>query len=239
MMLEIDAGNTFVKWRCRGGGATGLRGRLPTGRLSEGIPADWPEHVTAVRVASVAGEAVVRQLREYCRIRWGLEPVFARTADRHAGVVNSYRDPARLGVDRWLAMMAAYNTGCGACCVVDCGSAITVDFVAADGRHLGGYIVPGARLMASSLLAGTAEVVADRSIEHFDLSPGTDTASCVYHGISFVLDAIQRELVGRLARDFPGMRLFITGGDGELFRQLAGRGEYVPDLVLDGLEWAF
>lgn len=237
MILDIDVGNTFLKWRCSAPGGAAIRGRLLTERLDDGMPAGWPENVDRVRVASVAGPVVAALISGYCRERWGLEPEFARAGRQTAGVTNSYPEPHRMGVDRWLAMLAAYNLGQGSCCVVDCGSAVTIDFVATDGRHLGGYIVPGLRLMAKSLLANTAEVVADRQLDRFDLAPGSDTSSAVFHGINFVFHAIQRQLLERLDRDYPGCRLLITGGDGELFRRLAGRGDYLPELVMDGLEW--
>lgn len=237
MILDIDVGNTFLKWRCHNGGEP-VRGRLLTERLHDGMPAEWPEKVTRIRVASVAGPVVAALISGYCQARWGLKPEFARTRHQAAGVINSYADPGRMGVDRWLAMLAAYNLGQGACCVVDCGSAITIDFVAADGRHGGGYILPGLRLMSKSLLANTAEVVADRDVAHFELTPGTDTSSAVFHGINFAFDAIQRQLIEQLDRDAPGCRLLVTGGDGELFQRLAGRGDYRPELVMDGLEWA-
>jgi len=237
MILDIDVGNTFLKWRCSGAEMP-LRGRLLTERLHDGMPSDWPEQVERVRVASVAGPVVSALISGYCQARWGLKPEFARTSHQAAGVTNSYADPSRMGVDRWLAMLAAHHLVQGACCIVDCGSAITIDFVAADGRHSGGYIVPGLRLMAKSLLANTAEVIADREVERFELAPGTDTSSAVFHGINFVFDAIRRQLVEQLQRDAPGCRLLVTGGDGELFHRLAGQGDYCPELVMDGLEWA-
>ncbi|GGO87687.1 type III pantothenate kinase [Marinobacterium nitratireducens] len=237
MILDIDVGNTFLKWRCSGEGPP-TRGRLLTERLHDGMPESLPDQVQRVRVASVAGPVVAALITGYCQARWGLKPEFARSSHQAAGVINSYADPSRMGVDRWLAMLAGFNLGAGACCVVDCGSAITIDFVTADGRHDGGYIVPGLRLMAKSLLANTAEVVAEREIAHFDLAPGRDTASAVFHGVNFVFDAIQRQLIERLDRDGGEFRLLITGGDGELFQRLAGRGEYRPELVMDGLEWA-
>ncbi|MFC6670892.1 type III pantothenate kinase [Marinobacterium aestuariivivens] len=137
MILDIDVGNTFLKWRCSEPGGIAVRGRLLTERLNDGMPAGWPENVDRVRVASVAGPVVAALISDYCRKRWGLEPEFARAGRQASGVTNSYSEPHRMGVDRWLAMLAAYNLGQGGCCVVDCGSAITIDFVAADGHHLG------------------------------------------------------------------------------------------------------
>ena len=74
-------------------------------------------------------------------------PRFVTTAHAQFGVRCAYADPARLGVDRWVAVLAAYHAAHGAACVLDAGTAVTFDAVAADGRHLGGLIFPGARQM--------------------------------------------------------------------------------------------
>ncbi|MDP1069535.1 type III pantothenate kinase, partial [Klebsiella pneumoniae] len=77
----------------------------------------------------------------------------------------------RMGVDRWLAMLAAWQRVGQSCWVVDCGSAITLDLLDAEGRHQGGYILPGLRLMQQSLLGNTAEVRVDRDVEHYSVAP--------------------------------------------------------------------
>nr|WP_067290797.1 type III pantothenate kinase [Marinobacterium profundum] len=243
MILEIDIGNTFLKWRYACPQQGWVRGRLPSRQLEaaglhEKQFACWPDAISQVRVACVAGAAVEALIADYCLKRWSLVAAFARVQAHQAGVRNSYADPSRMGVDRWMAMLAGYHQADGEVCVVDCGSAITIDFVAADGAHRGGYIVPGVRLMASSLLANTAQVIADQAIDEFDLTPGTHTSAAVFHGINFVFDAIAQRLLAQLGSDYPGAALLITGGDGELFARLAGQGEYCPDLVLDGLHWA-
>jgi type III pantothenate kinase len=243
MILDIDIGNSFLKWRYACPRQGWVRGRLLTGQLEaatfEAAQFDcWPDDISRVRVACVAGAPVEALIADYCRQRWSLVAEFARVQQEQAGVRNSYADPSRMGVDRWVAMLAGYHQAGAEVCVVDCGSAITIDFVGADGAHRGGYIVPGVRLMVSSLLVNTARVIADQAVEEFDLTPGTHTSAAVFHGINFVFDAIAQRLLVQLESDYPGAALLITGGDGELFARLAAKGEYCPDLVLDGLHWA-
>ena len=230
MILEIDIGNTFTKWRHSGG----ERGKLFTANFTSAGFSEWQGlDVTEVKVASVGGEEVNGRIRACCAQLGFPEPRFAATTDSAAGVVNSYGDPSRMGVDRWLAMLAAYGYESGACCVVDCGSAITVDYLAANGEHIGGYIIPGLNLMQRGLLANTAEILVDQEIDDFDLSPGRHTSAAVTHGINFAFAALVEKIVAEL----NGASLYITGGDGALFHRLAGTGSYKPDLVLDGLAW--
>ena len=137
-ILDVDIGNTFLKWR--DAGAAAQVHRIRTSELEQ---TQLPSAVSRVRVASVAGESTNQELSSFCLQRWGVEPEFAKTVSAQAGVLNSYADPSRMGVDRWLAILSAYHVGQKACWVVDCGSAITVEQIGGDGRHIGGYIIPG------------------------------------------------------------------------------------------------
>ncbi|WP_207062305.1 type III pantothenate kinase [Motiliproteus sp. SC1-56] len=236
MILDLDLGNTFLKWRCGD-----QRGRCVSAELTgEALAQAWQTLTPArVRLASVAGESAEQLIEAVVHERWGVSLEKARTEAAAAGVVNSYEVPGRMGVDRWLAMLAGYERARGGCCVVDCGSAITVDLVDENGSHLGGYIMPGLRLMRESLLSRTQRVRPEGEPLAERVSPGRSTEECVDHGIYLMLAG----LAERVATDCDRLlgaeaALFITGGDGETFYRLAGVGSLVPDLVLEGLERA-
>lgn len=83
---------------------------------------------------------------------------FASVAER-AGVKNGYRNPAQLGCDRFAAAIGAHALAPGqAVIVANCGTATTIDAVTADGVFLGGMILPGLGLMATSLARNTAQL---------------------------------------------------------------------------------
>lgn len=196
-----------------------------------------PDRPRRVRIASVAGDR--RGIAERFEDAYGVRPEFAETTPKLAGVTCGYDDPTRLGVDRWLALVAAWNAGRRAVAVVDLGTAATLDFVTADGRHQGGYIVPGLGLMAAALARETAGVRVAGDLAP-DLSPGRNTAQAVRRGSTAMLLDFIAASVGRFAdarADSP--EVFLTGGDAEL---LAGRLPFAlrvePDLVLDGLDLA-
>lgn len=228
-VLDIDVGNTFLKWRVSG--ARPQRGQMTVSDLTQG---DWPSGVGRVRVASVAGAPVNNALQAFTLQRWGVCVEFARTAVCQAGVTNSYVDPSRMGVDRWLAMLSAYQRAGRSCWVVDCGSAITVEQLTDDGRHVGGYIIPGLRLMSKNLLANTAEIIVDHSVDHFSYAPGVNTSQAVQHGVNLMFTALAAQ-VQRMAQEQP---VYVTGGDGQLFCAQQERFIWSPDLVFDGLELA-
>lgn len=197
----------------------------------------FPERPRRVRIACVAGDS--RAIAERFEGAYGVRPEFAEATPELAGVTSGYDEPTRLGVDRWLALVAAWNAARRAVVVVDLGTAATLDFVTADGRHQGGFIVPGLGLMAAALARDTAGVRVAGDLAP-DLGPGRNTAQAVRRGsTAMLLDFIEAS-VGRFADtcgDAP--EVFLTGGDAEL---LAGRLSFgvrvEPDLVLDGLALA-
>lgn len=238
MTLDIDIGNTRLKWRCGD-----QRGFLSTSGLDvSALGQSWGalERPASVRIVSVASHEAEGLLAQYCQQQWGLPLCKAETRPKQAGVVNSYQNYTTMGADRWLAMLAGFHRQPGGCCVVDCGSAVTIDYVDADGRHLGGYIAPGLRLMRKGLLGNTRQIhLPMESSERWDTRPGCSTAEAVGHGIELMLAA----LAERVVRDCESYlnneaALLVTGGDGAAFIAAAGRGELCPDLVLDGLDWA-
>ena len=239
MILELDAGNTRLKWRSvdaqgevRARGVQGYEGAFEELAEQLGVP-------QRVRVACVRDALFKEQLQARVRANWGLEAEFATSSLRAAGVITAYAEPQNLGVDRWLTMLAAKARGKGACCIVDAGSALTVDLLRADGQHLGGYIVPGLAMQRGSLLKGTAIRLPEPAVWE-KTSPGSSTGSAIHNGILSMTVAWLISLSEPVLRS--GGTLYLTGGDAQLLSaQLEMRSvphELAPDLVLEGLSAA-
>jgi type III pantothenate kinase len=233
--LQLDVGNSSAKWRLMHSDQLVVRGNYRSGDAGAlAALLHCCERPDAIWVSSVASPATEQEMRRLFTDRWGVEPWFARTQACTGSLRNSYVDPGRMGVDRWLAMLGARRRVSGRFCVVDAGSALTIDTVGADGRHEGGYIIPGAALMERALLLDTDRVRFDEATD-FALSPGTSTAEAVRHGIALAqAGAVAMAL--NLAGTEP-VTLFYCGGDGENLLHLVGRGgHWVPDLVFEGLQ---
>lgn len=238
MDLLIDIGNTSLKWATRGaGGGMAMQGLRHHGGLPIDLHAAWERLPVPQRilVGSVAGEALGAELARACQAHWGLTPRFARTRAECCGVRVAYAQPERLGVDRWLALLAAHRDYASTALIVDAGTAVTYDALLADGRHLGGLILPGMRLMRESVLARTQipPVEAEESREPW----ARDTASAVANATLLAPAALAERLCDRLrAETGAEPELILTGGDGErLVAALERPARLVPDLVLRGL----
>ncbi len=168
MMLLIDAGNTRVKWALANAGAE-LGAWITHGAATH---ADMPQlelawceagamhGVSRILIANVAGNALRVQLEyvlQRCLPDVPLE--WFASLPSLAGVTNGYRNPAQLGCDRFAAAIAGHALAPGrSAIVVNCGTATTIDAITADGVFLGGMILPGLGLMASSLARNTAQL---------------------------------------------------------------------------------
>ncbi|WP_201348451.1 type III pantothenate kinase [Neptunomonas japonica] len=235
MRLEVDIGNTLLKWRVIDAGNVIKKGSVLTQEFAHDSFGDVVnDRVDEVFVGSVAGFECDKRLRKVCRALWEVEPIFAKTSSQCAGVTNSYEDPSKMGVDRWLAMIAAYKRVNKAVIVVDCGSAVTVEYLSDKGEHLGGYIIPGLRLMRESLLKNTAQVRFEKQPAEIVTHPGVSTAEAVLQGSVYLFKALAYAIEGDLEK---GAELFFTGGDGALMQEMIQVGRYESDLVMDGLAW--
>jgi type III pantothenate kinase len=245
-ILEIDAGNTRIKWRLRDQMQTAERGVAAT---QEELLAILPDvRVDRVRMASVRGEEATGRLCSALARRWNRDIEVARVKAEQAGVSNAYQNYASMGIDRWLAILAGYHRAPDrGCCIISCGTALTVDAVSADGLHLGGYIVPGLTLQRSSLLQHTAIrlpididwpiVVSATALERL----GHSTEEAVNGGIlNLLVSALVNlpSVVKASKRD----ALFLTGGDAAPLStalERAGVNHHIDqDIILDGLAYA-
>jgi type III pantothenate kinase len=241
MQALVDIGNTRIKWALYDGKRLGQHGNaVHRGGVDAALQTfarALPRELTRVVVANVAGDALERALRAAVGSR---AVDFVATSAERFGVRCAYDEPQRLGVDRWVAVLAAYHRAAGAACVIDSGTAVTFDAVAADGAHLGGLILPGARLLASAL---------DRNTSNIGATPapagapkglallGRDTATAVGHGAMLALAAARDRAVRTVAAALGAApRVYLTGGDAAPLREwLETKVEPRADLVLEGV----
>ncbi len=263
MTLLIDAGNTRVKIAWLAPGAprrTGPPLILEHTELPD-LAARLDFTPRRILGSNVAGSEVRDRLEHACRAAWRLPVRWHDARDGHDLLVNGYRQPARLGADRWLGLLGllrhvrddpAWQAG-APCVLASFGTATTIDTLAwqaqADGTRraafIGGLILPGAALMARSLSQGTADLPLAQG-EPADFPTDTDAA---------IISGIAAAQAGALLRQWrlaagtcPGMQalLFVSGGDwprvqGELTAALAhtapaaAQPRWLDSPVLDGL----
>lgn len=234
MRLYIDAGNTRLKWclcLSKSVVASGVCD-LSEPALQE-LMVRAAGHLTHVAVSTVMAEARRHDLTELLGRVTHLSPSFYWSEPLRGGLISAYADPTKMGADRWHGMYGAWLRTRGSFILVDAGSAMTVDYVTGDGRHKGGYILPGKQMMLKGLRQDVARVGFDGESERSD-SPGGSTNECVHHGIHWMWGGV----VDRLNREsaLGGYRsVVVTGGDAADLLAAGLKGSLVQDIVLAGL----
>ncbi len=240
MNLLLDLGNTRLKWAF-GKDPAALRSRAvawDSGNLHAVVDALWstlPSSPGRICVASVATADKQDVVLDHLRAHASVPVEILDTPARACGVINAYSAPQRLGVDRFLAMVAARDAGLSPCIVAGCGTALTLDALRADGRHLGGLIAPGPRLMRQSVLGATARVLPAHEGECVDAADNTEDAlnSGCWHGAAALVERFATRMSGRLG---GAPQWVLGGGDAErLSRLLSQPVQVLPDAVLRGL----
>ncbi len=240
----VDIGNARIKWAEVVGGELRARGDAlhveSPARAFDALDSALPERLERLLVANVAGPQLGVRLAALARQRFGLAPEFVKTTPELLGVRCGYEDPSRLGVDRWISLVAAHRLVAGAVCVVSAGTAVTFDAVDAGGQHLGGLILAGPRLAADALAEATHDIgrTAPPGPPPDELGVlGRSTDAAVGHGamlaIAAALDRAHRTVARALGAPPP---LLIAGGDGAaIVPWLETKAELRADLVLEGL----
>ena len=245
MILELDCGNSFIKWRVLESDKANASAEGVVGSdlaLIESLLALPGLLLTRCRLVSVRALEETGRLVDALYEAFGIAVFCAAPAREMGGVRNGYEDFERLGLDRWLAMLGGFKMASGACLVLDFGTAATADFIAADGEHLGGFICPGMPLMRNQLRTHTRKIryddaAAERAVEF--LSPGRTTVEAVERGCTLMLRGFVLTQL-EMARNYWGdnFTVFLTGGDADLIADAVPQARLVPDLVFVGLAMA-
>ncbi|MEO6976431.1 MAG: type III pantothenate kinase [Gallionella sp.] len=246
MKLLIDAGNSRIKWALVSREDWLCKGDLPTmqaERLSQVIADQLAQQnagtglhdIRQIWASNVAGEDCAAHIRNIGAGR-PVQTHFVVAQKSQCGVRNGYSNPSQLGSDRWAALIAAWHLVQGACLVVNCGTATTIDALSGKGEFVGGLILPGVELMQHSLVAATDQLkAAPGQYVQFPLN----SADALFSGaIQACCGAIERQY--DLLDDDSATLILSGGAAGELQpcldqKRFGASPRIVNSLVLQGL----
>lgn len=242
MILLVDIGNTRIKWaqfdvELSHHDSTTYQG----GHLLSQLDALWGALPVprAIYIANVGACALDSIISSWVEQKWGCSIHFIKSSVSAAGVTNGYLSPTQLGVDRWLSIIAGHHLFIGDVCIFDCGTAMTMDLINADGLYQGGLIFPGLFLMQKSLLNNTVGCAITPSIDLpiYNQAVAKNTQDGVVLGSIYAALSIIKTQSARLQNEFNLDPTFIiTGGDaGTLIPHLPSTYYHYPYLVLQGL----
>jgi type III pantothenate kinase len=246
MIAVIDVGNTRLKWALLDGDRLGAVASIAhldgIDAALDSLITALPEGVNRALVANVAGNDFEARLADLLNEHRSIDVEFVATHARRFGIQCAYSDPERLGVDRWVAMIAARRIVTTGFCVIQAGTAVTFDAVDAAGQHLGGLIFAGPGLMADALNRSTGRIGATQPVlerpEGLALL-GKSTHTAVGNGSMLaVAAALDRAIATITAHNGEPPVTLLTGGDAAALRPwLESDVRFSADLVLHGLAY--
>lgn len=261
MKLDFDLGNSRIKWQLQSEsaseyGAAAWRelesSSTSLKKLQDRIwqlNADGIEALE-VQVSSVAGPKTEELFNHWLQEKLNAKAHYIQVEKEFAGVRVAYEDIRRLGVDRWLAMLAAHdladNKKPGFSIVIDAGSAITIDYLGPQGVHEGGLIVPGLPLLCESMSSGTHNLRPESLTLPQNWKPGCDTVSGISEGASAMYVGLVNEALSyyikKAEAQHSRIKVYLSGGDAKVFLPwceavLGAEHILLKDyLVLDGMQ---
>ena len=242
--LALDVGNTRLKWAQYDSPTSGARllaqGAVFLENIDKLAEGDWNRIAAPGKILGciVAGDAIKRRVVEQLEL-WDIQPHWVISSPQEAGVTNGYDHPARLGADRWVAMIGARHRLISRgvhkpCVVVMVGTAVTVEAIDAHGRFLGGIILPGHGIMLRALESGTAGLhVPTGEVCDFP----TNTSDALTSGGTFAIAGAVQRMVDNVTRHCgQAPECIMTGGAGwKMAPSMSVNVELVESLIFDGL----
>jgi type III pantothenate kinase len=242
--LLFDVGNTRLKWGLLENGHIRRTGSATHTKIHDSgfasLRTRLPRRVHRVFASNVAGASFATRLSAMIGIHCERDIQFVRCEKKAFGLTNSYKRPRQMGVDRWVAMIGARSEFRGGLCIVDAGTAVTIDAIDKNGNHLGGQIIPGLALMSNALSLGASDIPV---VKRAPRVPGPGIGVFASHTDGAVQSGAVNAICGAIDRAAKVLRseghrpkIVLTGGDASrILKQLGDNVLHRPNLVLQGL----
>lgn len=236
--LCIDIGNTRLKW---GEYVLSESGFSVTGVIpyqQNNVSLDLDSYFSKLNpqpvwFASVASNKLSEYIIKWVKTNWSMPVRDIGNEMFRFEHLNNYKITSGFGVDRWLALVSAQYRYKHGFCIVDAGTAVTIDVVDMDGVHIGGMIMPGRQLMILSLIEGAEGI---GNIKGSSSRLADNTSDAVYSGVlSCFVGGVERAL-NAIAKDNVNMRFILTGGDADFLAGYINRDVILEKkLVIEGV----
>ncbi|MEZ5478415.1 MAG: type III pantothenate kinase [Thiolinea sp.] len=255
-ILLVDAGNSRLKCALLSDGQRTVqqaysyseylngvvpdKGQAAVGQVALQILRDClqEQQVQGLVGVQVLGVAFAAQLAQLCA-EYHCSLHLADSAAAHYGLQLGYAQPAQLGADRLVGLVAARQLAQGqAAILVDCGTAVTVDALDGQGRHHGGLILPGLQLLGEALIR-RAQAQHMNALDFTEPGVFADNtwrgmgSGCLFALVG-AIEGICRRMQAQLAEP---VQVILCGGDAErVWGYLDGEFLLEPEALMIGLQ---
>lgn len=256
--LCLDIGNSRIKW------AFIQNNKIASQGFASSLVEISPEFLLILKsaekiyVANVADKKNIIEIKKI--ISKKQKVIFLTSPKNYKYFVNSYQQPQKLGVDRFLAMWglinsqeikavlrANVNKKIINVVIVMCGTAVTIEVLQLTqnlkkiikAQFIGGVIMPGLMTMASSLNLAAANLpkINSGSFKKINNPQAINTEQAIQIGVVNALCGGIEKTIVNITKKNKIAQVFITGGDAQVVAQNLDviKNKIVPDLVIKGM----
>ena len=243
--LLFDIGNSYLKWGLYDKDSIYQTETISLESINkigfEILAKKLPDQIDACCASNVAGKSTGEKLKKFISTHYDIDINFVSSEKFGHGVTNGYQQPKSLGVDRWVAMIAAWSEIKSSLLIVDFGTALTLDAIDNKGVHLGGQIIPGSETMFNSLVTATSDINTSKLDYKYSVASenffGKSTTEAIRGGSQNALIGALEGAVHSMQKDSLEPVIVITGGGAkDIPKNFFGRNAlFRPNLILDGL----
>ncbi|MEM7304786.1 MAG: type III pantothenate kinase [Pseudomonadota bacterium] len=242
MKLLIDFGNTRFKWAILQGGRLG---EMSAASYESDSPIDCLESIlqtlpldsaNEVHVVSVLSEEFNSRFKKAANENYNIPVDFYFSHKEKYGVLLSYANPEDYGADRYASMVAVHHIFSGNKIVIDCGTAVTIDAIDQQGKHLGGIILAGEEILLASLADNAQRVFYDKPHTN-PAYLNASTSDAVLAGAALGLKHSVWGIINEIRHDLADHILIFTGGNAARLDDSANQPYHTNSaLILEGLK---
>lgn len=237
MLALIDIGNTRTKYCIVDEGKRSSQYAVLNSDMTNWFLTQNFIGIKKIIVGSVSHDKLTDKLSSWCtKNEVDYQQIISEKQKNN--VVSGYQEPSKLGVDRWLALIGAERMFPNQnILIIDAGTATTIDLLAYNGHHQGGWILAGVNILISSVLTQTSRVTADDT-QNQSLSFGRNTSENVHNAAwAATVGTIDFAILQAKTEGYTLLKIIITGGNGKLLSTLIShKHTLIEDLVFDGIE---
>lgn len=246
MKLLVDIGNSNIKW-CFSN--TEKLGKIQSFQYSfETIERLLSSHllndeqlfnIKKIYICNVAGNKIKSIFSSWMASNVSATVIYFESSKQQLGVKNAYSVVSNLGNDRWLSLIYAHQFYQSDVCIIDCGTAITIDVVLKSGQHAGGLIAPGYSSQIAALNFKTDIKTTEKFVNQRKSGIlQNNTHDCIEHGCRLMsLGFIKNTVIQLTIQNGDTLKVVLTGGDAKsLATDLPSDWLYNQNLIFLGLQ---
>ncbi len=219
MIVLIDIGNSRTKYAELIDDKLSITSQLDNKDFNTTYFAKHYSHASKVVVANVANSALTSELATWCQSKKiGFTQVHSE--QQKNSLISAYEKPTQLGIDRWLALLAASHLyPKQSVLIIDAGTATTVDLVASNGQHQGGWILAGIKALFNSILSHSTLVHAESKTAP-SLAFGSNTTDNVNNACWAATLGMINQAISQAQQLSNIEHIVLTGGNGLALAEL-------------------